>query len=362
MRPNRFLALAGVIAAVALALLAYSGIRYAAGGGKDQPLFPFPTPIPASAQLPVKAADIQQGPDGKLFVPDRGDGCGFQEIMRKDFDGREWVLLGNPECEMAWRYAPDTGEVAPVDVVTPDKLPTATPSNYHGPTPTPPPLAVTPKPGRTQGVWGEDIKLGADGKYSRADFGDGCGEYREVGRLSDDTGEWVYLQSATCEPDVLFSPATGETQYLLPSFRLEPDGKYIKADTVGCNYREVSRSIEDGHLWIRLESPRCHEAILFAPTLGEERKVLPPSPTPTPTATPPIKGVARSDPPSPSEIKKGPDGKYFVPDRGDGCPWREGSRGTLPDGTPLVVLQTDCDVRYAWGYHPATGEVNRIAP
>jgi len=322
-----------------------------------------PTPIPASEQLPVTVKDIQQATDGTYFVPDRGDGCSFQEVMRQEFYGAEWVLLGNSRCALYWRYAPSTGEVAGVPVVMADQLPTATPSGFSGPTPTPAPLAVTPKPGRTTDVWGKDIKLGGDGNYSRADTGDGCGQYREVARLTDESGEWVYLQSPTCEPDVLFSAKTGNTLYLLPNFRLGPDGKYLMLDPVGCNYREVSRSTEEGRLWIRLESPtHCRDAVLYGPTLGQQRMVPPPSPTPTPTATPPIPGVPRSDPPSPSEIKLGPDGKYFIPDRGDGCPWTESGRMTFLDGTVDISFRTECDANFSWSFRPQTGEVFGVTP
>jgi hypothetical protein len=214
-------------------------------------------------------------------------------------------------------------------------------------------------------VRGEDIKLGDDGKYSRADAADGCGEYREVARIKDDTGEWVYLQSPTCEPDVLFSPATGETRYLLPDFRLGPDGRFLRVDIGNewCNFREVSRYTEDGLLWIRLESPTyCRAAILYAPTGAEQRMVPPPSPTPSATATPPIKGVPRGDPPAPSEIKQGPDGKYFIPDRGDGCPWTESGRVVLLDGTVDISFRTECTANFSWSFRPETGEVFGASP
>jgi hypothetical protein len=316
----------------------------------------------------VTVNDIQQGPDGKYFVLDRGDCCPFHEVMREDFGNGEWVLLGNSSCELYWRYSPVTREVAGVPVVMADEWPPATPgatpSGYAGPTltPTMSPLAVTPKPGRSNGPWPEEIKLGDDGKYFRADTGDGCA-YSEVSRIADVSGEWVYLQSPTCEPDVIFSPATGEMRLILPSFRLGPDGKFLRLDNVGCAYHEASRFTEEGYLWIRLESPtHCRDAVLYAPTRGVERNERPPSPTPSPTATPPIPGVPRGDPPSPSEIKQGPDGKYFIPDRGDGCPWSESGRVTLLDGTVDISFGTECDANFSWSFRPQTGEVFVVTP
>jgi hypothetical protein len=95
---------AGVAVGVYFASQVSDGSTSAEDGAEK--LFPSPTPVPASAQLVVEAADIQVGPDGKLLVADCGDGCRLSEVMRKTFEGREWVLLGNPSCSLYWRYAP----------------------------------------------------------------------------------------------------------------------------------------------------------------------------------------------------------------------------------------------------------------
>jgi hypothetical protein len=275
-----------------------------AAHGEPEKLFPIPTAVPASAQLPVEAADIQVGPNGKLFVADRGDGCPLSEVMRKTFEGREWVLLGNPSCSLYWRCAPDTGEVAPVPVVTGiSESEAESPPPYQGTPPIFPPLP-TPKPGAIA-VPPAYYQLGPDGKYFRADAGDGC-VYQEVSRYVDQGQEWVLLQSPTCA-DILFSPTTGEIRNLFPT-----------------------------------------------PT-------LPVTPEPTPTATPLTMGVPRKDDiPSASEVKQDADGKYFIPDRGDGCPWTESVRNTSADGEITVFFETECPADFWWSYRPSTGEIDGV--
>ena len=296
-----------LVVAVGVAVGAYAGLDQAAGGGgppEGQVPFPSPTPVPASAQLPVEAADIQVGPNGKLFVADRGDGCPLSEVMRKTFEGREWVLLGNPSCSLYWRCAPDTGEVAPVPVVTGiSESEAESPPPYQGTPPIFPPLP-TPKPGAIA-VPPAYYQLGPDGKYFRADAGDGC-VYQEVSRYVDQGQEWVLLQSPTCA-DILFSPTTGEIRNLFPT-----------------------------------------------PT-------LPVTAEPTPTATPLTTGVPRKDDiPSASEVKQDADGKYFIPDRGDGCPWTESVTNTSADGEITVFFETECPADFWWSYRPSTGEIDGV--
>jgi hypothetical protein len=296
------------IVAVGVAVGAYFATQLSDGttGAQEGPerAFPIPTDVPAEAQLPVEAADIQQGPDGKLFVPDRGDGCPYHEVMRDTFEGREWVLFGNTTCEMYWRYAPDTGEVAAVTVIRSDISTAEAPSDYGGPTPTPPPFASpTPKPGRSLAAPAAYIKLDPDGKYFRPDVGDGC-VYREASRWVEERQEWILLQSPTCDPDLLFAPATSDVRAVVPS----------------------------------LPTP------------------VPPA-TAEPTATAPVQGVPRLDKPLPSEIKTGPDGKYYIPERGDGCPWAESGRFPQPDGTLKILLETECSPNLGFWYFPETGEI-----
>jgi hypothetical protein len=65
--------------------------------------------------LRVTAEDIQLGPDGKYYVPDRGDGCTYREDLRGVWElGVEEVILRAPGCEVFWIYVPATGEVGAV--------------------------------------------------------------------------------------------------------------------------------------------------------------------------------------------------------------------------------------------------------
>jgi hypothetical protein len=131
----------------------------------------------------------------------------------------------------------------------------------------------------------------------------------------------------------------------------------------GCVYHEVSRSVDQGQEWVLLQSPTCDPDILFCPATGEVRAVVPSLPTPVPpataepTATPPTPAVPRLDKPLPSEIKTGPDGKYYIPDRGDGCPWAESGRFPQPDGRLKILLETECSGNLGFWYFPETGEI-----
>ena len=245
--------------------------------------------------------DIRQGSDGKYVVPDRGDCCPFHEVVKLTLEGREWVLLGNPNCEVYWRYDPKTGEVVASPVMTPDKFPSATPSAHEGPTPSPvPPGHFSTKPTPALRPQPEDAQLSADGKYSIPDKGDGCA------------------------------------------------------------WQEAAREVIDGQLWVVLESPQCTGQFWFAPETGETRLDLHPTPRPTPTAMPPTPAVPRLDKPLPSEIKTGPDGKYYIADRGDGCPWTEWHRSVQTDGRTKVVLTTVCEDGIALWYFPETGETTFV--
>ena len=86
----------------------------------------------------------------------------------------------------------------------------------------------------------------------------------------------------------------------------------------------------------------------------------PPIPTLTPTSTQSMEAITASD------IQLGEDGKYFVPDRGDGCEYREIGRtpeptyeaGTLP--AEVMLWAQGCEVGIA--YEPSTGHVNWVMP
>jgi hypothetical protein len=62
-------------------------------------------------QLEVTAEDIQLGPDGKYYIPDRGDGCAYRETGRALFRGVEEVALWAPGCEEGRIYEAATGRV-----------------------------------------------------------------------------------------------------------------------------------------------------------------------------------------------------------------------------------------------------------
>ena len=84
----------------------------------------------------------------------------------------------------------------------------------------------------------------------------------------------------------------------------------------------------------------------------------PATPTEPPTLAPtPDTRVAIRDLPTADQIQLGPDGKYFLPDRGDGCRWVEHARVPLPDFGEAIVLSTDCPADFGITFRPATGEV-----
>jgi hypothetical protein len=61
------------------------------------------------------------------------------------------------------------------------------------------------------------------------------------------------------------------------------------------------------------------------------------------------------------DIELGPDGKYYVADRGDGCAYREDRRAVWELGTEEVILRAPgCEV--FWIYLPATREVRGVIP
>jgi hypothetical protein len=300
--------------------------------------FPIPTDVPASAQLPVEAADIQVGPDGKLFVPDRGDGCYYVEVWRAQLKGELWLGLQAPDCsetgDLVWEFAPGTGELRPVLILQELFW------RWDGPLP----KAVPPS----------FFQQRPDGTYFRPDAGDGC-SYEEVARYAKDGKEWIVLQSPTCGPALLLALETWDER-LLFAFRppdlsppptpvtlrwpnpfptaeeveIGPDGKYIiRGRGDGCDYDEQERTARpDGRLWILLRSPECSPLGLLIPGRQGNLEVMA---IPTPPV-PPIPGVPIERSPDRQEIRQDSKGKYFVPDRGDRCVWTEQQRLTL---TPL---------------------------
>jgi len=66
--------------------------------------------------------------------------------------------------------------------------------------------------------------------------------------------------------------------------------------------------------------------------------------------------------PAVEQIQLGPDGKYFVADRGDGCTWVEYLRDTSPVIGLQVFLRTDCPTDFAITFRPETGEILALVP
>ena len=60
------------------------------------------------------------------------------------------------------------------------------------------------------------------------------------------------------------------------------------------------------------------------------------------------------------DIQLGKDGKYYVPDRGDGCSYREVEWGPLRGAGGVTLSDPDCEV--FWTYLPGTGEVQPWTP
>jgi hypothetical protein len=74
--------------------------------------------------------------------------------------------------------------------------------------------------------------------------------------------------------------------------------------------------------------------------------------------------VASRELPTADQIQLGPDGKYFVAARADGCRWEEHSRVTVPppDEHVDVVLLTDCRADFRFEFDPASGRVAVLMP
>jgi hypothetical protein len=66
--------------------------------------------------------------------------------------------------------------------------------------------------------------------------------------------------------------------------------------------------------------------------------------------------------PTLDQIQLGPDGKYFVADRGDGCTWVEYLRDTSPVIGLQVFLRTDCPADFGFTYRPERGEILVLVP
>lgn len=67
-------------------------------------------PVKARDQLRVTAEDIRLGKDGKYYVPDRGDGCAYEQDTSTSWG----LVLRAPGCEMFWVQVSEPGELKPV--------------------------------------------------------------------------------------------------------------------------------------------------------------------------------------------------------------------------------------------------------
>ncbi len=121
-----------------------------------------------------------------------------------------------------------------------------------------------------------------------------------------------------------------------------------------------------------MESPTATATPLPTDTPEPAPTTVPPSPTAqaaAPTALPTkIPFQPRRDLPTVAEIMVDANGKYFIPDRGDGCPWFEYKRETIPlvdpKGTAFteVIFTTPCDADFSWVYRVETGELIPMSP
>jgi len=64
---------------------------------------------------------------------------------------------------------------------------------------------------------------------------------------------------------------------------------------------------------------------------------------------------------TPVDIGLGADGYYYVPDRGDGCEYREIARPTI-GGQEWVMLKSELCHHFLWRFSPATSELFAMDP
>ena len=281
------------------------------------PALRWPNPFPT-------AEDVQVGLEGKYIIRGRSDGCDYDEEQRstRPEDGRLWVLLRSPECALVGLLVP--GLQSDLEVIA---MPTP---------PVPPTLGVAiernPSP--------EEIRQDSEARYFIPDRGDRC-VWIEEQRLTliplrGEERILVFLYSEECHPDFFFwyDPTDqrifaweryvpeGEAppESLWPSpialedIQQDEAGKYsVSARADGCAYSELGRPTIDGEMWVMLSAPGCYILWRYAPATSELFAMDP--------LWWPIREM-----PAPSDFKLDSDGKYYLPDRGDGCPWREQNR------------------------------------
>ncbi|MDP2950612.1 MAG: hypothetical protein Q8P22_13900 [Chloroflexota bacterium] len=317
MKPALLLALAIVV----VGSLSTGGVlaaRYVSGLGGDEQARPAPTPTPSGPLAPAT------GPQWDFPSPTPGPPTATPSPL-------------SPQLE------PTVGGTSPPGTEVP-----------------------SPAPRSVSGVTLEGVQQTGDGRYYVPDRGDGC-YYVEVWRAELEGELWVGLQAPDCSEagDLVweFDPVTGEMRPVLirgeppwgqegplplavpPSFfQQRPDGTYFRADAGdGCSYEEVARYTRDGKERIVLQSPTCGPALLVALDTWDTRLLFafrPPDLTPPPT---PLALRWPNPFPTAEEVEIGPDGKYIIRHRADGCDYDEDQgqqRTTTPDGRLWILLRS----------------------
>ena len=98
------------------------------------------------------------------------------------------------------------------------------------------------------------------------------------------------------------------------------------------------------------------------PPATEEPTLPPPTEVPPTVEPTPDTRVAIRDLPTLDQIQLGADGKYFLPDRGDGCRWIEYVRREDPEIGLEVFLRTDCPADFAITFRPQSGVILMLVP
>jgi hypothetical protein len=346
-----------------------------APGTWDERLIPFAFEPPDLFSTPTEALrwpnpfptaeEVQVGPDGKYTIRGRGDGCDYDEGERstRPEDGRLWILLRSPQCALVGLIVP--GLESDLEVM---------------PIPTPP---VPPIPGVPieRSPYGEEIRQDSEGRYFVPDRGDRC-VWTEQQRLTlvplhGDEHVLVFLYSEECQPGFFFwyDPTDQRSfawERYVPEGTPLPDplwplpvgvediqqgesGDYsVPAKADGCAYEEQGRPVIDGKTWVMLSAPACNILWRYAPATGELFAMDP--------LWWPI-----GEMPSPSDLKLDSEGKYYLPDRGDGCPWSElgrhvEDRPSDPEHPQhlIVNIGSECGGSISYRYDVTTGELSGI--
>jgi len=322
------------------------------------PALRWPNPFPT-------VEEVQLGPDGKYIIRGRGDGCDYDEGERstRPEDGRLWILLRSPQCALVGLIVPGLeGDLEVMPIPTPPVPPT-------------PGVAIERSPDR------DEMRQDGEGRYFVPDRGDRCVWIEEqrltLTPLHGEEHVLVFLYSEECQPDFFFWYDPTE-QRIFASERYVPEGTplpnplwplpvavediqqddageyFVAARADGCAYRELGRPVIDGKTWAMLSAPGCYILWRYAPATGELFAMDP--------LWWPIREM-----PSPSDFELDADGKYYLPDRGDGCPWREQNRflDDFPNDEEhpqhlIINFTSDCGSGSSFRYDITAGELSHI--